>query len=43
MYEDYTPLGAKAALTYSAYIPPLTGEPLAVTAEEVKEMFRLLP
>ncbi len=43
MYEDYSvELASKAALTYSAYIPELREEPLAVSAGELGQMFRLL-
>lgn len=42
MFSDYTPLETRGATVYSAYISNLTGEELAVSAREAKEMFRLL-
>lgn len=43
MFEDYTPLAAKGATSYAAYIPKLPGESLAVVEPEVRRLFRLLP
>jgi hypothetical protein len=41
-FVDYTELEERSALTYSAYIPAVPGEPLAVSEPEVRRLFRLL-
>ncbi len=43
IFGEYETLETKATTTYSAYIPKLVGEPLAVTKQEVLSMFKLLP
>ena len=40
--DNYILLEKKGAFEYKAYIPPVAGDALAVTQEEVKNMFQLL-
>ncbi|MCL2034332.1 MAG: hypothetical protein FWG94_06325 [Oscillospiraceae bacterium] len=42
-FNRYAKLETKGMASYYAYIPRLAGEELAVTEQEVRELFRLLP
>lgn len=43
LFEEYTELAVRGVAAYTAYIPKIEGEPLAVTESDVRGMFRLLP
>lgn len=42
-FEDYIDLATKGTISYTAYIPKIPGESLAVTEDEVRQIFKLLP